>query len=315
MEQWKTAFKQIFGKTPTKKDFSMAPSSVRGTLPVTPQKPKQKHGRLSVDDGPQLTDSCKRKMLVLKPNTELDEEFCSPVKKRPLFKVANNTSLAVTPTLTQQLSNGTDTENCAQDQKVLKEHQDDQLATHLLRRPTNSADPSMEDISFCSPVKRWQHFVSSPTQSAQKRQRRLWMLRSPNSLLKTPSPTKLLNRPLIHTNAGYLLTPEKHLTSSSMEVQEEEEDENDDADQPTERLEQNDEHKNDEVQHKPDEIKKKKKNTKPKMPKADKPNYVAINLRRRRFAPINKFRGKKWKKGANRRDCWNNNNFKRMGRR
>lgn len=49
------------------------------------------------------------------------------------------------------------------------------------------------DESFISPLKRWQGFLSSPSSSAK------------NNFLKTPSPARMLKRPVICKNIGSLL--------------------------------------------------------------------------------------------------------------
>ena len=97
MEQWKAAFKQIFGKTPTKTDCSIAPKSVRGILYKFSSKIQKFPGTLLIT--PEKQSNCpspknssrKRKQLFLKPNETKDEEFASPIKKqRPPKMVCKN---------------------------------------------------------------------------------------------------------------------------------------------------------------------------------------------------------------------------------
>jgi hypothetical protein len=149
---------------------------------------------------------------------------------------------------------------------------------------------------FLSPVKNWTGFLASPSRSAQKRLAPL----SPSALLKTPSPARLLQRPIMFTNIGNLLTPGssnlkklienilkfflEKATKSSFEEEEENEEE---------KMELN-ENQREEMDEMEIEEEKKPKKTKKKMakPKKEKPNYISLNLRRRQFAPISKFRGK-----------------------
>ncbi|KAF7634926.1 hypothetical protein Mgra_00005670 [Meloidogyne graminicola] len=114
-----------------------------------------------------LKTPLKRKKLSLKPNELKDEEFMSPVKRRPKMSSIQSSSCSSSST---------------------------QL---ILQRPPK--------IDFTSPLKNWQGFLSSPCSSSNATTSSL------NNYLKTPSPARMLRRPVVCKNIGNLLmmTPEK----------------------------------------------------------------------------------------------------------
>jgi hypothetical protein len=258
MEQWKAAYKQIFGKTPTKRDCSVAPSSVRAEL--SPEKQQQK--------GPR---SQKRTRLSFKRSEQADDdEFttATPAKQRRRNTSPNPPSAAMSSAGISKA----EAENL-------------QL---LLRPPHNNVDP------FLSPVKRWTGFLASPSRSASKRLQRAPAHFSPGgssaALLKTPSPAKFLRRPIAFTNIGNLLTPEKLPALETEEVEDEKELDEENQPPEEEKLGSGGTTANAEQ----------KKKQQPRKPKKDNnSNFVAINLRRRRFAPISKMRngGRDGKRG------------------
>ncbi|KAI3420374.1 hypothetical protein GPALN_003674 [Globodera pallida] len=253
MDQWKAAFKQIYGKTPTKKESSLAPLSVR-ELPKSLEKFK--------------SGAQKRKQLTVR----IDGEFGSPLKLRKSTKE----HLLL-------LNNGSETVQNAVVEAGVPSSSD---FIRLMRAPS----PPLQRIAFVSPVKNWSAFLSSKHDVKQMPVAGLFA-----DLMKTPSPAKMGRRPIVCANVGQLLTPEKS-SSSAVLVEDEEGRELGEEEEVTNA--EGGQEGGGNLLQKTGEKKKearRKKRVQNSNPNAA-GNFVAVNLRRRRFAPISKFRGKKWNK-------------------
>ncbi|KAL3072677.1 hypothetical protein niasHS_017651 [Heterodera schachtii] len=176
MDQWKAAFKQIYGKTPTKKDFSVAPLSIQTEFPKTLVKGENR----------------KRKRLALKA-----EEFGSPLKlKRPADGYTKLTHERADEAQSSSAGNGTEFGRSVPSSSDL---------VPLMRAPS----PSLRQLPFLSPVKNWGGFLS-PKQTVETVSA---ISEFSADLFKTPSPARMGKRPIICANVGQLLTPEKSTIS------------------------------------------------------------------------------------------------------
>ncbi|KAI1733325.1 hypothetical protein Ddc_02252 [Ditylenchus destructor] len=228
MDEWIEAFKIIYKRVPTKKDFREAPKEIRGIALPESQAPAQK----------------KRRRLSMK---KLDGDFDSPQKVTPNRRIRseNQENVPVSPFPIPSTSN------------------------FELRRP----DP--KDLVALSPVKKIprlhrDEFQSPSTAVAE--------LLDP-SVLKTPSPRKMLRKMVTLTNAEHLLlSPEKGCSPSKYHEMCPL-----GSEDPSALLQSENEK----------EMKQVKKASVKRPRKSSSANYVRINLKNKKFAPRHKTNFKK----------------------
>uniref|UniRef100_A0AC35ESH8 Uncharacterized protein n=1 Tax=Panagrolaimus sp. PS1159 TaxID=55785 RepID=A0AC35ESH8_9BILA len=186
MEDWKKAYKEIHGRTPTKKDVTFAPKALRGDSPTK-----------FIRRSPRKSSTLKR---------PADSSFISPIKKRRILDSTTNFSTTKL-SVSDKIGNN--------DTTLLSEEEKTKCAETTSEKPSTSSLSINDSINLLSPCKNWAPLIgrnASPKKTPQKKQ---FIFDS-----KSPSPMKPLGRSITCRNIKHLMdvrTPEKCIKDENEE--------------------------------------------------------------------------------------------------